>query len=266
MSNTKKREVKQSMLKKVGEVILYSTLVATILFSGSVATGASESEIEANKAPEEECIQTAQVAQEMQKREEKRQKTKATEMTESNSTGKAKRVGNPIEPQSEEINLKSDETMVGQTKTKEEIIKDPDSTLEDLLPYLTGNYTDNLEILAHIIHAEAEGSSDIEQQLVGTVVIYRAFTSAYGVRTEYDNIGSLEAVIYAPNQYSESLENGRFFEEPEEECYRNAAAVLSGETLDDTPRNVLYQATFLQGDGVYMDLNNTFCYENDIAY
>ena len=259
MSSTKEREVKESMLKQVGGVFLHSTIVAIILLSGSVVTGAIESDLpKVEEKPEIVYIQTQEDRQEMQKEAEKQQENLESTQDSMEDEPKAS------DPLQDPLQLEENTSQIA--KGMEEVIQAPNSRLKDLVPFLTGTYEENLELLAHIIHAESEGSSDLEQQLVGTIVVYRAFTSAYGVRTEYDDIGSLEAVIYAPNQYSESLENGRFFEEPAEECYRNAAAVLSGETLDDTPRNVLYQATFLQGDRVYMDLNNIFCYENDIAY
>lgn len=274
----RKRGTKMS--SKVRNLVMNSTLAVAIFLTASIAAEAiAPEQVQASgnvlQTTSEEMRLEARKKEDEQRRKQLMQQAIKSSIDDSENTEhektQLKETGSQVtklqtretkatEPQAKEVTSKNE------NRSKEEIIQDPDSRLKDLVPYLTGEYESNLEMLAHLIHAEAEGSSDIEQQLVGTVAVYRAFTSARGVRTDYEAIGSLEAVIYAPKQYSESLENGRFFEEPEEACYRNAEAVLSGKTLDDTPRTVLYQATFIQGDGVYKSLNNIFCFENDIDY
>ncbi len=89
--------------------------------------------------------------------------------------------------------------------------------------------------------------------LTGAVVLNR-------VQSEYFP-NSIEEVIYQPGQYQcTEFKNSGFYKEPTERCWRIAEELLiSGY---DIPSNVLYQAEFKQGSGVYKKVQNMyFCYK-----
>ncbi len=122
-----------------------------------------------------------------------------------------------------------------------------------------GSYTqEDLEWLALAIYREAgcEWFSDTHQLLVGNVVLNRVASEEFpntikGVLTQRGQYP------WAKNPYS----NGT----PLQRCYDNAKRLLNGERF--CPENVVFQAEFRQGSGVYQAiydkvLNTTtyFCY------
>lgn len=116
-------------------------------------------------------------------------------------------------------------------------------------------YTEHeLELLAHAIGGEAGATycSDTMRYYVGSVVLNRV-ASAYFPDT-------LEAVIFQEGQYACTW-CGMFEWEPSERCYEIAKDLLEhGSVL---PENVIFQAEFEQGDGVYcQEQNMIFCYKN----
>ena len=111
---------------------------------------------------------------------------------------------------------------------------------------------EDIDLLAHLIYAEA-GSSWIKDETifyVGSVVLNRV-NSKYYPNTLYE-------VIYQEGQY-ECTWNGHIEKVPDERCYEIAEELLRyGSVL---PENVLYQAQFEQGSGVYSYQDNLyFCY------
>ena len=102
---------------------------------------------------------------------------------------------------------------------------------------------EELDLLARLIYAEA-GSSWIPDEIqlaVGSVVLNRV-ASPYFPDT-------LRDVIYAPKQYGCAM-TGAIEREADERTIENARTLLtSGSVL---PSNVVFQAEFKQGDGVYM--------------
>lgn len=126
------------------------------------------------------------------------------------------------------------------------------------LPVLkeTPKYTDDeVEMLARVIYGEAgaDWCSDEMQLYVGSVVLNR-IKSPYFPDT-------MEEVIFQthPLQYACTLESGNYWDTPTERCYLNAEKLLTeGSVL---PENVIFQAEFTQGDGVYCkEQNMYFCY------
>lgn len=111
---------------------------------------------------------------------------------------------------------------------------------------------EDLELLAHLIFAEAGSDWCKDEMLygVGSVVLNR-IASEYYPNNMYD-------VIYQRGQYACTW-NGHIKKEPNERAYRIAEDLLrNGSTL---PENVLFQAQFKQGDGVYVKIQNMyFCY------
>lgn len=111
---------------------------------------------------------------------------------------------------------------------------------------------EDIELLAHLIYAEA-GSSWIEDETlyyVGSVVLNRV-NSEYYPDTLYE-------VIYQKGQYACTWD-GNIEKEPTERCYEIAEYLLrNGSVL---PEDVVYQASFKQGSGVYSYQDNLyFCY------
>lgn len=112
----------------------------------------------------------------------------------------------------------------------------------------------NLNLLAHLIHGEAEGENFRCKLGVGNVALNRI--KSY--RFEGD---TLEEVIYAPGQYACTWD-GRFELEPNAESWEAARWLLKGRRI--FPDNALFQAQFGQGDGLYERIGVTyFCYLND---
>lgn len=117
---------------------------------------------------------------------------------------------------------------------------------------------EDLNLLARLIFNEAgsDNISDRQQQLVGMVVINRT-NSEYFPDTIYD-------VIYQKGQYS-CVGNSIWENDPPQRSIDNAKLVLEGKV--SAPSNVLFQAEFLQGDGIYEQFDNIstttyFCYVN----
>lgn len=111
-----------------------------------------------------------------------------------------------------------------------------------------------LDLLTRVVWFEAGSSwiSDRQQQLVGAVVCNRVADPRFP--------GTLNGVVYQPGQYSCS---GRLYSISRSNiparCYYNARAAAYG--MVECPANVVFQAAFRQGKGVYEKGYNTFfCY------
>ena len=110
----------------------------------------------------------------------------------------------------------------------------------------------NLELMAHLIYGEAGDQGDACQQAVGMVVINRINDKSF-------KVSSVREAIYAPGQYA-CTTDGNFDRKPSKQAYKNAKAVLSGNTIIDVPEDVVYQSQFSQGSGVWRKLGTeTFC-------
>ena len=112
----------------------------------------------------------------------------------------------------------------------------------------------DLELLARIINAEAGGCTDEHQLLVGNVVLNRVADSRFP--------NTIYGVIYQKGQYSPTW-NGAINKTPTEQAYKNAQRLLDGERF--CPNNVIFQANFKQGSGVYKAISTSysvtyFCY------
>ncbi|MBR2743349.1 MAG: cell wall hydrolase [Clostridia bacterium] len=113
---------------------------------------------------------------------------------------------------------------------------------------------DELDMLARVVYFEAGSSwiSDRHQQLVACVLLNRCADSRFP--------DTIEANIYRKGQYACA---GRLYSVSESNiparCYDNARAAAYGEV--DCPPDVIFQAQFRQGRGVYeRDGNTYFCY------
>lgn len=116
---------------------------------------------------------------------------------------------------------------------------------------------DELYLLSHLIQGEAGSDfiTDEHQQLVGQVVVNRVKSDKYP--------DTLKEVIYQKGQY-QCTTNGQFDKNSSKRAIKNAKLVLEGKV--DCPENVIYQAEFKQGSGVYKKIETIisttfFCYE-----
>ena len=122
-------------------------------------------------------------------------------------------------------------------------------------------YSSDVELLAHLIYAEAnvfynsdteeyEYCSDLWQCYVGCVALNRVDSSLFP--------STLKEVIYEEGQYACTWDDG-FQRTPDERSYENAIKLLDG--YRPLPCNVVFQAQFEQGNGIYEKIGNTyFCY------
>lgn len=102
------------------------------------------------------------------------------------------------------------------------------------------SYTDqDLNILAKLIWKEAGGCPWEHKCTVGCVVLNRVADERFP--------DSIYDVVAQPKQYSTSYLYG--FNGIPEECYEAARAVLEGEYT--IPENVVWQAEFVQGRGIW---------------
>ena len=112
-----------------------------------------------------------------------------------------------------------------------------------------------LNLMAHLINGEASDQNDACQQAVGRVVLNRI--------KDKDYPNTIRGVIFQNRQYAcTDKKNSGYYKEPSKKVWKNAKAVLSGNTIIDVPDNVVFQAQFLQGSGLYMKIGTEyFCYK-----
>lgn len=113
---------------------------------------------------------------------------------------------------------------------------------------------EDIDLMAHLIYAEA-GSDWCSDELilsVGSVVLNRMADDRFP--------DTLEGVIYQAGQYSCTFDD-TIDKTPNERCYRLAEQLLTEGSI--LPSNVVFQAGFTQGDGIYkVEQNVYFCYLN----
>ena len=132
-------------------------------------------------------------------------------------------------------------------RTLEEVLADPNSKIIDLIPFLSGTYEENLEILAHLIRGESRGGSDESQQYQALIIIVRSFDSSVS-----QGNGDLKSAVFWKGQYT-CTQDGSYYQEPDNQCYQNAAAVLNQELLDpEAPKNLFFIGIAeIKGKGIY---------------
>lgn len=117
---------------------------------------------------------------------------------------------------------------------------------------------EELELLAHLIFAEA-GSDWCEDKMlyyVGSVVLNR-MASEYYPDTMYEVIYQTKPSV----QYACILD-GNIEKEPNDRAYEIAEDLLRNGSM--LPENVIFQAHFEQGDGIYEKVQNMyFCFKED---
>ena len=111
--------------------------------------------------------------------------------------------------------------------------------------------------VAHLMMAEAGYTDSAERRYTASVLLNRVDSSIFP--------NSIAECLYQPGQYSTVRDGGPFWNEPTEECWKDAEELLTQwyETGDtDLPESVLYQSTFPQGTGTYLvsAWGQYFCY------
>lgn len=113
--------------------------------------------------------------------------------------------------------------------------------------------------LAALIHAEVGNQSEQSKYLCGAVALNRV-SSPYFANT-------IDGVIYQEGQYQCTWNGGydRALTEYDEVSYEVALDLLANGIPGWIPRTVVWQAEFKQGDGVFMQIGNTYyCYTNGV--
>lgn len=127
------------------------------------------------------------------------------------------------------------------------------STIEEDISNVIEVESEKKYLLARLVYAEAGSESDELQQAVASVVLNRMNSDKFP--------DSIDEVIYQRNplQYA-CIEDGNIDKIPDERAIKNAYYIWDNGSI--LPDNVLYQAEFKQGSGLYKQIGNTyFCYE-----
>ena len=115
------------------------------------------------------------------------------------------------------------------------------------------NYND-MVLIAKVIYAEATQNPNLrltDRRYVGAVIMNRVR------HPKFPN--TVSGVIYAKGQYA-CVGNRWFNQNPPQECLDIAKQVLLGETFG-VPSNVVFQAQFTQGRGVWKKVGvHYYCY------
>ncbi len=111
---------------------------------------------------------------------------------------------------------------------------------------------EDLYWLAHVIGAENGNMSYRCQLYTGLVVVNR--------KEDLDFPNTIKDVVFADGQYA-VVANGTIYSEPSEETWQIAKDILLEKT-ERIPEDVVYQAMFVQGSGVFANVDgNYFCYK-----
>lgn len=144
-----------------------------------------------------------------------------------------------------------DSSKIEINKACENVQNNLNISTEEAIYAVTSEENDNIYLLAKLVYAEVGNLNDEAQIATASVVLNRVNSSSFP-----DN---LYAVIYQEGQYACTW-NGAIEKEPSEQAYNNAKYVY--ENGSQIPVNVVFQAEFIQGSGVYKQIGNTyFCYE-----
>lgn len=114
---------------------------------------------------------------------------------------------------------------------------------------------DDLYWLSRVISAEVGNSTYESKAMCGLVVLNRVNSSSFKAET-------IEEVIFSPGQY-ETVSNGKIYNEPDDESIEIAKKILEGTIEIEIPADVVYQAEFRQGSGIYCQIGNEYyCFDD----
>lgn len=177
--------------------------------------------------------------------------------TEETKTTEAPTTESPVEEETvapETVPTKTEKPTEVKKPNKEVTTTKP--TIETTETSSSSQSEDDLYYLAAAVCREAGGSSEEVQLLVANVVINRVNSSEYpntihGVLTQYMQYGTMW-------KYGVSFP-GWADQATKDQCYSVARRILNGERV--CPSNVVFQAEFRQGSGVYKEIDGFyFCY------
>ena len=115
---------------------------------------------------------------------------------------------------------------------------------------------EDLYWLSHVIAAEVGDSTYESKAMCGLVVMNRVNSVSFKANT-------IEDVLFSPGQYA-TVRSGRIYNEPDEESVEVARKILSGTIEIQIPENVVYQAMFPQGSGIYRKIGSEYyCYDDE---
>lgn len=121
----------------------------------------------------------------------------------------------------------------------------------DTFEPMPDDYYEALELLAHLIYSEVGNEGEASMWYAGSVVMNRI------KHKEYPN--NLYDVIYQKGQYEVTWNGGLYKEDPSDIAYEVAAELLNSGSI--LPEEVIYQAEFTQGKGIYEKIGRTYyCY------
>lgn len=136
--------------------------------------------------------------------------------------------------------------------TEEEVKVDGGSQIAESMqvPDVQSYTEEDLDILAHAICGEAQTYPDEEQLYVGSVILNRKNHSAYP--------NTIKGVVFQRGQYACTWD-GNYYRQPTPANYANAKWLFENGSI--LPGNVVYQAAFKQGSGVYLATKyHKYCY------
>lgn len=114
---------------------------------------------------------------------------------------------------------------------------------------------DELYWLSRVISAEVGNSTYESKAMCGLVVVNRVNSPSFKAET-------IEEVIFSPGQY-ETVSNGKIYNEPDDESIEIAKKILEGTIEIEIPADVVYQAEFRQGSGIYCQIGNEYyCFDD----
>lgn len=169
------------------------------------------------------------------------------------SNGENETISTPDNGKPGIVHLSTYDEAETQTEATEPVTEETTEPTEEVK-----NYTeDDLFYLAAAVCREAGGESEEIQLLVANVIINRVNSSLYPdtiyeVLTEYKQYGTMwKYGVSFPDWADDKVK---------EQCYSVAKRILEGERF--CPENVLFQAEFKQGSGVYKQFGDDyyFCY------
>lgn len=142
---------------------------------------------------------------------------------------------------------------------REEAVETPVEEINDRQkddPYF-GWTEQDYNYLLGVIVGEAQNCSREEQMMVGSVVLNRLNNKKY-----FSYADSIEDIVMAPKQY-DCFRTGTAYKEPTETNKEVTLELLKNGSI--LPGNVIFQALFPQGDGVYHYFEDTgtyICYKD----
>lgn len=114
---------------------------------------------------------------------------------------------------------------------------------------------DDLYWLSRVISAEVGNSTYESKAMCGLVILNRLNSPSFKAET-------IEEVIFSPGQY-ETVSNGKIYNEPDDESIEIARKILAGTIEIEIPADVVYQAEFRQGSGIYCQIGNEYyCFDD----